>query len=204
MSKWHSDVEVELGWKLAACAALVCAAALAGPARAGDIYSWTAEDGGLAYTDDAKSIPARYRDAAEVRASQDLSGYRHLTPTDAAASERYAERLAERVERLRALNDQLARAPRPPGASAAAAASDASVTVRTGDLHGPGVNVSAGETGEPIVVQNVVVRPDGGAVTQNAQVVRRGGRVVSVVMGTPNEWDIGSVVEASELLDSAE
>ena len=42
-------------------------AALAAPAVADPVYSWRTEDGGYAFTDDPKGIPARYRDQAQVR-----------------------------------------------------------------------------------------------------------------------------------------
>ena len=44
---------------------LVCS--LAAPAAAGTLYSWTTEEGTIAFTDDAKRIPARYRDVAKRR-----------------------------------------------------------------------------------------------------------------------------------------
>ena len=38
---------------------------LATPAAAGTVYRWTTEAGTVAYTDDAKRVPARYRDVVE-------------------------------------------------------------------------------------------------------------------------------------------
>ena len=41
--------------------------ALAGPAFAGDVWSWRSEDGAYAFTDDSKRIPAKHRAEAQRR-----------------------------------------------------------------------------------------------------------------------------------------
>ena len=49
------------------------------PAAASEIYSWRTEDGGYAYTDDAKAIPPRYRDRAQTQQTKGISSYKRLT-----------------------------------------------------------------------------------------------------------------------------
>ena len=90
-----------------------------GLAAAEEIYTWRTQDGGYSFTDDAKAIPPRYRDRVEVRRLEGLEGYPRFTPKDDEATHRYEERLAARLEYLRALNRQ-AMAP-PPGTPAASA-----------------------------------------------------------------------------------
>ena len=81
------------------------AAALAAPAAADPVYSWRTEDGGYAFTDDPKAIPrALSRSGAEARDRARLHDYKRYTPSDDAATERYAEQLTRRLEHLRAVN----------------------------------------------------------------------------------------------------
>jgi hypothetical protein len=80
--------------------------AFTAPAAADPVYSWRTEDGGYAFTDDPKAIPARYRDQATLRESARLRDYPRYTPSDDAATERYAEQLTRRLAHLRAMNAQ--------------------------------------------------------------------------------------------------
>jgi hypothetical protein len=98
--------------------ALLCAGLLAAAPAAGELYRWETPEGTVAYADDARRVPDAFRArAARVRAGS-LGGYARFTPADQAAQSRHAERLAERLERLRALNapsgtDLAAAAPEP-------------------------------------------------------------------------------------------
>ena len=74
------------------------------PAQAEPLYRWESADGTVSFTDDAKRVPERYRETAKQIDTSVLSGYGRYTPTDAAASQEYAKRLAERLEVLRAAN----------------------------------------------------------------------------------------------------
>src|SRR5262245_38724730 len=88
-------------WKSAFVAVLMLAAAM--PAAA-EMWSWRTEDGGYAYTDDAKQIPARYRAQAKRVSQRSLGSYERLTVQDGDASARYADGVARRLESLRAAN----------------------------------------------------------------------------------------------------
>ena len=104
------------------CAGLL-ALGLAAPAAAETVYSWRTEDGGYAFTDDEKAIPERYRAAAKPRQVGGLSGYERLTLEDPAATSRYAERLAARLDHLRSVNAPALRSEtRSPGPATQAAA----------------------------------------------------------------------------------
>lgn len=85
-----------LGWSAVAGSLLVGSAA-----GAGTLYRWTTESGSVAYADDLKRVPERYRDRVDTVTSEALADYGRLTPTDPVASQEYADRLAERLEGLR-------------------------------------------------------------------------------------------------------
>jgi hypothetical protein len=82
--------------------ALVAGLLAATPAGAGTLYRWVTESGTLAFADDPKRVPERYRDSAEtIETEGGLDDYDRFTPTDAAAQEEHAERLGERLDGLR-------------------------------------------------------------------------------------------------------
>ena len=91
-------------WKWTAALALAVAPLQAG---AESMFRWTAEDGSVSYTDDAKRIPERYRPAAQTIQTGGLSAYKRYSPARGEAQVVYAEQLAERVARLRELNRRL-------------------------------------------------------------------------------------------------
>ena len=152
--------------------------AVAAPSSAGTVYSWRTEDGGYAFTDDPKAIPARYRDQATVRTSARLHDYKRYTPSDDRAAERYANQLDKRLAHLRALNAQpvVAR-----NAAAAGSAPSASLSMQSANGYEPSVEISSGYGEEPIVVDTLFTRPEGKMVTRHTQVVRQGDKVLSVM-----------------------
>src|SRR4029450_10685607 len=79
------------------------------PASAESLFRWTAEDGSVAYTDDAKRIPERYRGAAQSFQSGGLTGYKRYSPAKESSQAAYREQLDARIERLRELNRSLDR-----------------------------------------------------------------------------------------------
>lgn len=95
----HRPTRIVLAF--AAAGALALAPALA---TAANVWSWRTEDGSVAFTDDPKKIPARYKGEARRQQTGELGGYAALTRTDTGASARHAARLERRLARLRALN----------------------------------------------------------------------------------------------------
>jgi Domain of unknown function (DUF4124) len=150
--------------------------AVASAASAGSVYRWTATDGSLAFSDDAKKIPSQHRATAKRVKTGDLDGYARYTPaeTRAAARERVLQ-LNDRLERLRALNATPGdvTAPVRVGETSTILRLDnrASVTIPNEDL--------ASE--EPIVVEERRVRDRNNTTTTHVTVVRRGDRILSVV-----------------------
>lgn len=175
------------------------------PAVAGTLYHWRTEDGSYAYTDDLRRVPARYRDQVERRTSRPLSGYEHYTPQEETAGSDYARALRERVEHLRAFNAGESEALGEAGgvSTAAAAASAAKrqapsaaagrvpataspvaserVEVRLSNEGEPVVRVPAQGVSEPVVIEKIVMLPEGSNATRTNTVVRQGDRVIAIV-----------------------
>jgi hypothetical protein len=169
-----------------------------GLATAEEIYTWRTEDGGYAFADDEKAIPPRYRDRVEVRRAEGLDGYRRFTPKDDQATHRYEERLAARLEHLRALNEQ-ATTPSAGAPADSAAPARERLTLRTGRRDAPGIDITASSNGEPIVVETILMRPEGKSVSQNVQVARRGGKPIAIVKPRAREWNVSDIVDEEEL-----
>jgi len=103
------------------CMAAGALLAAVAPAAAGTIYRWKAADGSIAYADDLKRVPERYREHVETLTTEGLGDYKRYTPTDPAASREYRQQLAERLDSLREWNARSdATAPLPAAAAAPA------------------------------------------------------------------------------------
>jgi hypothetical protein len=183
-------------WKWTAALALTVVPLQAGAEM---MFRWTAEDGSVAYTDDAKRIPERYRADAQTIQTGGISGYARYSPAKGAAQVEYVEQLAARVERLRELNRNLEVAAQPIGPRTA------SVTPNGGTEAYIQVNdeltlrVPAGGDGSPVVVQDVrVLRPDS-IFTSTDTVVSQDGKVLFVVRG-----DRHSQNPSSDVVDERE
>jgi hypothetical protein len=167
-------------WKWTAALAL---AALPLQAGAESLFRWTAEDGSVAYTDDAKRIPERYRPSAETIQTGGITGYERYSPARGESQVAYAEQLAARVERLRELNRRLEIQAAPAYVAGASVAPQGGTDayVRVGD--DLTVRVPGGTDGAPVVVQDVrVLRPDS-IFTSTDTVVSQDGKVLLVVRG---------------------
>jgi hypothetical protein len=164
------------------------------PALAGEIYSWRTEDGGYAFTDDAKAIPPRYREQVETRQTEGLGSYARLTAPEPGANAAYSRRLADRLDHLRSLNRNLdaAYAPRP-------TPSGQTLAVQTGKLN---IGVPMDDTGdEPIVIERVRFRHKRDMATRHNLVVRKGGKTLAIVKGKPLVTQINQAPEISEMVD---
>lgn len=177
-------------WSWLPTAALVLGVGLSGTASA-EIYAWRTEDGGYAFTDDAKAIPPRYRDQAEVRPGGSLRSYARFTPRDDAASRDYAQRLSERLAALRDRNADPGEEPE------AAEAGRESVTLRTG--RGSSVDITSEAGDEPVVIETVFMRRDGSAVVQPVRVTRRGERIIAIEKPRNRQWNINDFHDEADL-----
>jgi hypothetical protein len=177
---------------------LLLSALVAGPASAGSVYRWTADDGSVAFADDAKKIPSQYRASAKVVRTGDLDGYGRYTPAETrAASRERAIQLEERLVRLRELNETPALAPAPAriGQTHTILRLDnrASITIPNDRLGG----------GEPVVVEERRVRDRNNISTTHVTVVRQGDEILSVVR-PESAHDRADWADEGELLGETE
>ena len=177
--------------------------AVAAPSGADSVYSWRTEDGGYAFTDDPKSIPARYRDQAKVREARRLQDYKRYTPSDGDATERYSEQLTQRLEHLRAVNQE----PRAAGRQVASrdargGVNEPTISMQSANDFEPSVEFDQGLGGEPIVVDTLFTRPAGKIVTRQSTIVRQGDKVLSIVRPRLREINVATDIhDETELMD---
>jgi hypothetical protein len=174
------------------------AAALAGPASAGSVYRWTADDGSVAFADDLKKVPSQYRASAKVVRTGDLGSYARYTPaeTRAAARERSLQ-LEERLERLRELNEVPRVAPAP------ARVSRTDTILQLDNRTAIAIPNDGSDSGEPVVVEQRRVRDRNNISTTHVTVVRQGDQIISVVR-PESAHDRADWPDESELLGELE
>jgi hypothetical protein len=171
---------------------------LAAPALAETVYSWRTEDGGYAFTDDADNIPPRYRDQASASEAGKLGDYARFTAKDPSATARYEERLADRLQHLRALN---ARPAAVWAAERAGRETPPPIWLRTGGENSPNLEITPGEGQEPIVVETIHTRPAGKVVTRQSVVVRQGDRTLAIVKPRSRDVNIARDILWEEELE---
>lgn len=178
-------------------------AGLAGPAFAGNVYSWVTEDGTHAFTDDSKRIPAKHRDQAKRRPMEKLTRYERFTVVDAEKSDGSYE------DRILARRDALRDAPRtaPQGAVAGALVAggtsmDYTVAVTGGTTRSGRNGVSldvplAGDPGsdEPTVIESRRMEPTDSLATRHWTIIKKGDRVVSVIKGERRQRPLDAMSE---------
>ncbi len=178
---------------------------LSTPAFAGAIYSWRTEDGGYAYTDDPKAIPERYRAQVTTRAASRLQDYERYTANNDAATQRYAERVEERVAAFRARNAEVETVA-PQAAPVGRAGAPDYITIRTGRRDRGGVDLAvpsvASPSSEPLTVETVWVRLEGSSVIQPVQVTKRGDEIVAVNKPRARNWNISDPIDDADLLEA--
>ncbi len=166
------------------------AAGLAGPAFAGNVYSWVTEDGTYAFTDDPKRIPAKHRSEAETRPMGDLQRYARYTVDR--TGKNYTDRLWQRQAELR--ERAVAEAPAVSAAPAGRSASGLTYSMpfigggSPGGHRGAqmqlGLGALAGQDGdEPITVESVRMKPTSSDATRHWTIVKQGDRVIAVIKG---------------------
>lgn len=172
--------------------ALILAGLLLAPpvaASAGGIYRWTTADGTVAFTDDAKRIPAHYRKEAVEQPAKSLTSYRHFTPDESgktnAETASYLKQLDARIAHLAAINASAATQTR----------GEAGTVSRTRTLYQlagrTAISIPSSAEGSgsdlPLVVEQERVRDPHGIATRHVTVIRQGKRIISVVEGESTE-----------------
>jgi hypothetical protein len=161
-------------FKLISVAGIALLAVLATPALAGTLYKWTTEDGSVAFTDDPKRVPERYRSQVKTIRTGGLDAYERFTPSDSARQSEQQRRLQERLERLRALNR--------PADTATTPAPGVQPEIMIRANRGTALTIPNDTSGdEPIIVEELRVRNPNAITTRHVTVVRQGDRVLSVL-----------------------
>ncbi len=175
---------------------------LAGPVLAADLYRWKTDDGTVAYTDDVKRIPERYRKVAKKISTGTLRDYSRYTP-DRSSTRDTEVALAERVDRLRAMNAALETHPTGPfQATAQSVPQRDNAFVRVGPQGDQAVEIPANrESGGPLIIEQRRYRMDGGFVTRTDTVVRQGDQIIAIVKPIPHGLDS---VNTSDIQDERE
>ena len=161
-------------FKLISLAGIVLLAALATPALAGSLYKWTTEDGSVAFTDDPKRVPERYRSQVKTIKTGGLDLYERFTPGDSSRQREQRQRLDERLERLRALN-------RPPRTALVPAPGVQPQIMIKADQRTALTIPNDAEGEEPVIVEEMRVDDPDSIATRHVTVVRQGDRVLSIL-----------------------
>ena len=181
-------IEKQTGFGRGALAAMVFgilgfSLLLATPSRAGEFYTWETADGSVAFTDNPKNIPARYRDQVQVRKSGGIGDYARFTAEDSADTGHYSDQLAKRIEYLRGSNSGRDAAP-----AAGKTIGVASITVSGVDMRLPAANTDA-----PIIIEKLRVQSFGQITTRHDTLVSQGGTPLAIVRGN-TEGEVGGAL----------
>jgi hypothetical protein len=174
---------------------------LAAPIAA-DIIAYRTEDGVFAYTDDREKVPARYAaDAVTVRDSA-LHTYPRLTLEDTPTARAVTSRLEKRLDYLRQLNAASA-AEREIAANAAAKSTVISIPTGTPGANGtqPSIEIAAGTSDAPIVVEPIHSKQDGRALTRRTTIVKQGDKILAIMKGRSHHFNASSDVYDEEALE---
>ena len=176
--------------RILSCASALAVLVWAGAAAADTAYyTWQTEEGATAFADDLRSVPEAYRAQAQRRTLGKLSGYKHLTPTDARASQSYEARLDERLAYLREFNAQAAAA----RSAERGSAPSQTIALRTGGDQSPLIELRTGPAAAdagPVIVETLRAHAANRLVTRNNVVVRQGGETLAIVRSRGREWNV--------------
>jgi len=159
------------------------------PVLAAELYRWTTDDGTIAFTDDAKRIPERYRKVAKKFSTGSLRNYARYTP-DRSSTKDSELALAERLDRLRATNAAAEGLPTASAPQPTQPGRPKDPFVRVGPQGQPALEVPSNREGSgPLIVEQRRYRMDGGFVTRTDTVVRQGDDIIAVVKPIPHGLD---------------
>ncbi|MDP6980108.1 MAG: DUF4124 domain-containing protein [Myxococcota bacterium] len=153
---------------------------LGASASAGTLYSWKTEDGTLAYSNDKKRIPAKYKAEAKTSKLGKMQNYERFTPGPKVGDKAYADRIVERLEVLRASDASEVLS------SGGEAVSQPRPFVRLGVNRGRTdveIPLGSGEVdAEPVVVETIrMKKTNGRQSTRHFRVVKQGDNILAVI-----------------------
>jgi hypothetical protein len=150
---------------------LVAACWLAPAAGFADYWVWETDSGTMAFTDDPEQIPARYREAAELRQDMGLEAYERASIVVRTPEYQMTE-LAASAEKQPAATEV-----RPHDV----------VTIEVDEGISFDVPVTAGADEEPIVVETGIIASDGRG-TAERSLVKRGDKILLEVKKPLFNW----------------
>jgi hypothetical protein len=161
-------------------------AAFAAPVAAGTAYQWTTDEGTVAFTDDPKRIPGKYKDAATKRDLGKLKTYPRFTVSQKTSEAAYPERVDARLGALRASALPAVSAAPPRGV----AGSRVHLDLGIGGRDQIGVRLPTASH-EPVVTSSHRVRMRDSIATQDVRITKQGDRIIAVTVSKRNEGRIG-------------
>ena len=183
---------------------LIAAAVLfsvAAPASAKVVYHWKTDDGGYAFTDDAKRIPEKYRTQAKASPLRPLQTYKRYTPAQNSGTQAYLSGVEKSAREMSKLNARLSG----PGTTApgtiygASWGNGAAIVVGSGGQSAVAIGSGLADSDDPIVIEKRRFHVPGTITTRTNTIMRQGGRIITVVKPIAHQSSIGDIPSESEL-----
>ncbi|CAG1006940.1 hypothetical protein MYXO_03527 [Myxococcaceae bacterium] len=175
--------------------------ALAGSADAKVVYRWKTDDGVVAFTDDPKRIPEKYRADARASTLRPLRSYRNFTPAQRSGTRAHLEQMRESARALGKLNERLSGRVRS-GVVAPGTAAGEEAVLRVGSAGQTQVEIQSPEFSDaPFVIEQKRFYVPGLDVTRRDTIVRQGDKIIAITKPLPNQDDISTIPSESVLPD---
>jgi len=175
--------------------------AVATPASAKVVYRWKTDDGGYAFTDDAKRIPEKYRTQAKASPLRPLQTYKRYTPAQISGTQAYLSGVEKSAQEMSKLNARLSgrRTAVPMGPVSGEPSDVAVLRVGTAGQSNVEIQTSGLGSGEPIVVEQERYYVPGLNSTRTNTVVRQGGRILAISKPVASQVNISNIEDESVL-----
>jgi hypothetical protein len=180
-------------------------AGLAGPAFAGNVYSWVTDDGTYAFTDDSKRIPAKHQAEVRKRPMGKLTHYERYTEVSSDSKKPYTDRLRERRLELREMSatahyGAVVGAVQPQGSGIVYSTPVSGGSGRRGGGRGASIQVPVGNQAsagsELTTIESIRVKPRHSMATRHFTVIKKGDQVTTVVKAELNQRPLRSRPES--------
>ena len=175
--------------------------AVAAPASAKVVYRWKTDDGGYAFTDDAKRIPEKYRTQAKASPLRPLQTYKRYTPAQNSGTQAYLRGVEKSAQEMSKLNARLSgqRAAVPMGPVYGEPSDVAVLRVGTAGQSDVEIQTSGLGSGEPIVVEQKRYYVPGLNTTRTNTLVRQGGRILAISKPLAGQDNISNIEDETVL-----
>lgn len=176
---------------------------LAGPAFAGNVYSWVTDDGTYSFTDDPKRIPAKHRAEARKAPMGKLTRYERYTQVNSEIDKPYADRIRERRTELRKMVTTAPTGaivggiqPHGTGMTYSIPVSGGSQGRRSGAAVQVPIGGMASADTETTTIESIRVKPRGSLASRHWTVIKKGDRPVTVIKGELNQQPLDGPSES--------